>query len=38
MQAEAWARQAVEALAPLPDGAHRDALLFLAQFAVARRT
>jgi octaprenyl-diphosphate synthase len=38
MQAEAYAREAVEALAPLPDGPHRDALLYLAEFAVARRT
>lgn len=37
MRAEAYAREAIEALAPLAPSPHRDALLYLADFAVARR-
>ena len=38
MRAEAYAREAVEALAALPPSPHLDAMIFLADFAVARRT
>jgi octaprenyl-diphosphate synthase len=37
-RAETLAREAVEALAPLPSSPHVDAMIFLADFAVARRT
>lgn len=37
-RAEAFASEAIEALQVLPPSVHRDALAFLARFAVARRT